>query len=227
MCERRGSIERACGGLKVGMAENGIDQIASEIKNRGAEWYPERGETKSVRVVGHTPRPDHYIYDLVVDFAGGTERLAVKLYRASKSGPPPRHVAAVENQNLNTMWLTATTRELGGIPRPLGDFSELGAVVSEKLIGIPLQSIIMKAALLPGYADMGLLQSAATASGQWLRNLQRITAQPPKPLDGDHLQTELERLCNSCRAEGLDNASISKILSGTSAILERARNPRT
>jgi hypothetical protein len=207
------------------MAENGIDQIAAEIRSRGSEWYPERGEAKSVRVVGHTPRVDHYVYDLVLDFPGGSERLAVKLYRPGKAGA--RCVAAAEHENLNSMWSIAQARELSGIPRPVGDFSALGAVVSEKLVGIPLQSIIMKAALLPGYADLGTLQSAAQASGQWLRSMQRITARPPKPLDGERLQLELERLCRNCRAEGLDDNSIAKILSGTSAILERARNPRT
>ena len=109
----------------------------------------------------------------------------------------------------------------------MGDFSAMGAVVSEKLVGIPLQSIIMKAALLPGYAGLGLLQSAATASGDWLRAFQRVTAHPPKPLDGDGLQLELEKLCHSCKGEGLDDASIRKILSGTRTILDRARKPLT
>jgi hypothetical protein len=210
------------------MAENGIDQIAAEICRRGSEWYPERGEAKSVRVVGHTPRPDHYIYDLVLDFPAESERLAVKLYRPGKDGAAAVHrVAAAENAHLTSMWQIARAREFSGIPRPLGDFSELGAVVSEKLSGTPLQSIIMKAALLPGYADLGTLQSAAQSCGEWLRALQRITARPPKPLDCEKLQRDVERLCLSCRAEGLDDASIGKILSGTCAILERARDPRT
>jgi hypothetical protein len=208
------------------MPENGIDQIASEIRSRGSEWYPDRGEAKSVRVVGHTPRADHYIYDLVLDFPGSNERLAVKVYRSGKNGSAPS-IAAMENENQLSMWRIVHSRELSGIPRPLGDFSALGAVVSEKLVGIPLQSIIMKAALLPGYADLGTLQSASRASGQWLRSFQRITARPPKALDGEKLQSELERLCHSCRAEGLDDNSIEKILSGTREILQRARNPRT
>jgi hypothetical protein len=208
------------------MPENGIDQIAAEIRSRGSEWYPARGEAKSVRVVGHTPRIDHYVYDLVLDFPGSSERLAVKLYRQGKNGAS-RRVAAEENENLLSMWRIAQARELPGIPRPLGDFSALAAVVSEKLVGIPLQSIIMKAALLPGYADLGTLQSASRASGAWLRSFQRITAQAPKPLNAEKLQDELERLCHSCRAEGLDDNSIAKILSSTSEILQRARNPRT
>jgi len=210
------------------MSENGIDQIAAEIRSRGSEWYPERGETKSVRVVGHTPRADHLVYDVVLDFSGSSERLAVKLYRLGKAGVAgARRVAAEENEHLLSIWRIAQARELSGIPRPLGEFSALGAVVSEKLVGIPLQSIIMKAALLPGYADLGTLQSAAKASGQWLRSLQRITARPPQLLDGEKLHLELQRLCHNCRAEGLDDGSIGKILSGTREILRRARNPRT
>jgi hypothetical protein len=203
-----------------------MDQIAGELRSRGAEWFPELGDPRAVRIVGHTPKTDHYIYDLVIDFAEGSERLAAKLYRPSKIGQAgARSLAAAENQHLRSIWATARAKSLAGIPRPVGDFSTLGAVVSEKLAGIPLQSIIMKAALLPGYAGLGLLQSAATASGAWLRTFQKVTSQPPKPLDGDGLQMELEKLCHSCKGEGLDDASIRKILTGTRAILDHARKP--
>jgi hypothetical protein len=210
------------------MPENIIDQIALEIRSKATQWYPERGETRAVRVVGHTPKADFYIYELVVDFANAAERLSVKLYRAGKAGQSAvRHSAAAENEHLRSIWSIAKESNLSGIPRPMGDFSAQGAVVSEKLVGIPLQSIIMKAALLPGYAGLGLLQGAATASGTWLRAFQRVTAQSPKPLNGDGLQLELEKLCRSCKVEGLDDASIRQILSGTRAILERARKPLT
>src|ERR1017187_6299230 len=178
------------------MSDSGIELIAAEIKIKSPEWYPEHGEARAVRIVARTPKPDHYIYELVVDFAHGSERLAAKMYWAGKSGGAgARPVAAAETEHLNSIRRIAQAKGLAGIPRPLGDFSALGAVVSEKLVGIPLQSIIMKAALLPGYEGLGLLQGAATASGKWLRSLQRITAQPPKPLDGDGLQLELETLC--------------------------------
>jgi hypothetical protein len=178
--------------------------------------------------VGHTPKTDHFIYDLVADFPSGSERLSAKLYRVSKCGQAgARNLAAAEIEHLRTVWGIAQAKRLAGIPRPIEDFSSLGAVVSEKLVGIPLQSIIMKAALLPGYAGQGLLQNAATASGTWLRSFQRVTAQPPKPLDGDALQIELEKLCHSCKGEGLDDDSVRKILSGTRAILDHSRRPLT
>lgn len=210
------------------MLDDVMDQIAGEIRSQSAEWYPERGEARAVRIVGHTPKSDHYIYDLVIDFASSTERLAAKLHRPGKHGPVrARELAAAETMHMRSIWGIATAKNLPGIPRPMGDFSAMGAVVSEKLVGIPLQSIIMKAALLPGYAGLGLLQNAAAASGVWLRAFQRITAQPPQPLDRDGLQLELERLCHNCKGEGLDDASIRKILSGTRAILDRARKPLT
>jgi hypothetical protein len=210
------------------MPENVMDQIFAELRSNGAQWFAEKGEVRAVRVVGHTPKTDHYIYDLVVDFANGNERLAVKLYRASKAGHAgARSMAAEETAHLNSIWSVANEKKLSGIPRPIGDFSGMGAVVSEKLAGIPLQSIIMKAALLPGYAGLGLLQNAATTTGKWLRTFQKVTAHSPKPLDGDGLQVELEKLCHSCKGEGLDDASIRKILSGTRAILDRARKPLT
>jgi hypothetical protein len=210
------------------MSENVMDQIAAELRSSGSQWYPELGEPRAVRIVGHTPKTDHYIYDIVMDFANGNERLAAKLYRASKCGQAgARKLASAETGHLRSVWNIASASGLSGVPRPIGDFSALGAVVSEKLAGIPLQSIIMKAALLPGYAGLGLLQNAATASGTWLRKFQKATAQAPKSLDGEALQVELEKLCHSCKGEGLDDASIRKILSGTREILDRARKPLT
>ncbi len=41
------------------------------------------------------------------------------------------------------------------------------------------------------------------------------------------MQAELEKLCHSCKSAGLDDASTHKILSGTRAILDRARKPLT
>jgi len=210
------------------MPDNVMDQIAGELRSCGSQWFPELGDPRAVRIVGHTPKPDHFIYEVVADFAAGSQRLSAKIYRANKCGQAgARNMASVETGHLHSIWSISTAKSLAGIPRPIGDFSALGAVVSEKLVGIPLQSIIMKAALLPGYAGLGLLQNAAKASGLWLRSFQRVTAQTPKPLDGDALQIELEKLCRSCKKKGLDDASIIKILSGTRAILDRARKPLT
>ena len=65
------------------------------------------------------------------------------------------------------------------MPRPIGDFAELGAVVSTKVNGLPLQSIIMKAALLPDNGNHHLLESAARQAGEWLQQFHKATAGMP------------------------------------------------
>ncbi|HLH07791.1 MAG TPA: hypothetical protein VKW78_11180 [Terriglobales bacterium] len=206
------------------MPESVMDQIVSELKRSGSSYYPGRGELRTVRVVGHTPKADHYIYDIVIDFADSSERLAAKVYRSSKCGTQgARNTAKVETENLRRVYGVFEEKKLNGVPRPLGDFTELGAVVTEKITGLPLQSIIMKAALLPGYADHGCLQVAARQTGLWLRNFHRCTASLPQPFDANQLLLELEKLCVNCKGEGLDDEAIRTILSGARAILLRSK----
>lgn len=206
------------------MAESVMDQIVAELKCSGAEHYPQHGELRGVRVVGHTPKSDHYIYDIVLDFAGGSERLAAKVYRANKCGAQgARGMAKLEAGNLQQVYATFQKKRLNGVPRPVGDFTDLGAVMAEKLSGLPLQSIIMKAALLPGYADRGILSEAAKQTGAWLRSFHRATAEMPEPFEPAGLLKDLEQLCENCRGEGLDAAAVHTILSGTKLILSRSK----
>ena len=206
------------------MPETVMDQIVSELKRAGSGYYPERGELRNVRVVGHTPKNDHYIYDIVIDFADGSERLAAKVYRASKCGQQgARSMAQIEAGNLAKVYAVFQKRSLSGVPRPIGDFAELGAVLSEKFNGLPLQSIIMKAALLPGYADHGGLANAARQTGLWLRNFHRSTSDMPAPFEAEGLMKELEKLCENCKGSGLDDQAIRVILSGARSILNRGK----
>ncbi len=206
------------------MAESVMEQIVAELKSSGEKHYPEHGELKNVRVVGHTPKSDHYIYDIVMDFANGSERLAAKVYRGSKCGAQgARGMAKLEYGNLQQVYEVFQKKRLSGVPRPLSDFTEMGAVVMEKLSGLPLQSIIMKAALLPGYADRGILTAGARQTGAWLRSFHRATSDMPEPFDSAGLLKDLEKLCENCRGEGLDDAAVRTILGGTKSILARSK----
>jgi hypothetical protein len=159
-----------------------------------------------------------------MDFAGASERLAAKVFRGNKHGAQSaRNMAAQELRNLCLVYEICAKKKLAGVPRPLGDFSEAGAIVSEKLSGTPLQSIVMKAALLPGYADLGTLGAAASRAGEWLRRFHKATADMPEPFDAAALLSELEKLCAACKGEGLDDLSIRNILSGAKTILARSR----
>jgi len=208
------------------MAENVMDQIVATLRQDGVKYYPQRGELRNVRVVGHTPKTDHYIYDIVIDFADGSERVAGKVYRAGKCGAlGAQGMAEMEGANLRQVFETFSKKKLSGVPRPIGEFTELGAVVAEKLPGVPLQSIIMKAALLPGYADVGTLREAAKATGEWLRRFHKATADMPAPFDGVALLGDLEKLCANCKTSGLDEASVRTIMNGTKSILSKTKKP--
>jgi hypothetical protein len=205
------------------MAETVLDQILAELRHAAARHYPEHGELKNLRVVGHTPKNDHFIYDVSADFAGGSERLAVKMYRANKCGGSAKAVAKVENSNLQYVQQVLQKKKLGGVPRPLGDFSDHGAVVADKICGLPLQSIVMKAALLPGFADNGSIALVARRTGEWLKAFHKASADMPEPFDGPALLSSLEKLCESCRREGLDEPSIRVILGGARNVLARIK----
>jgi len=67
------------------------------------------------------------------------------------------------------------------VPRLLG-FQQTWGVVTDKLSGLPMQSIIMKAALLPGYADLESMAQVARCAGEWLRAFHRASADMPEPI---------------------------------------------
>jgi hypothetical protein len=210
--------------LGAGMAENAIDQIQAELRNSALQLYPNGGELRNLRIVGHTPKNDHFIYDICIDFANRGERVAAKVYRSTKCGQQgARAVAKTENENLAYAYSVFTKKGLTGVPRLLGDFSSCGAVVTEKIAGLPLQSIIMKAALLPGFADQGNLETSARKAGEWLRSFHKATADMPEPFDPEALLSELESLCVNCRGEGLDDAAIRTILTGAKHLLSRSK----
>ena len=78
------------------MAETVLEQILNDLRNQAVTHYPQRGEFKSLRVVGHTPKNDHFIYDTCLDFAEGNERVAIKVYRSGKVGGNSKSVARQE-----------------------------------------------------------------------------------------------------------------------------------
>ena len=206
------------------MSETVLEQILFDLRNQAVTHYPQRGEFKNLRVVGHTPKNDHFIYDACVDFAEGSERVAIKVYRSGKVGGNAKTVARQENTNLQYVNQTLTARKkLEGLPRVLGDYSELGAVVTDKVAGLPVQSIIMKAALLPGFADNGSIALVARRAGEWLKGFHKATADGPEPFDSGALIASLEKLCRNCKDEGLDDNSVHLILDGARSALARSR----
>jgi hypothetical protein len=208
------------------MADSVLDQIVDSLRNSGTEYFPEHSELRTVRVVGHTPKPDHYTYEVVLDFANTSERVSAKVYRAAKAGArTARELAQREFGSLRQAYDAAVKSGMGGIPRPVGDFAGLGAVVSTKINGLPLQSIVMKAALLPDYANDGLLDAAARKTGQWLRQFHDATARVPQPIDSKALSNEIEKLCVKAQKDGLAKDSIESILDYVCKALAKVKKP--
>ena len=68
------------------MSDAVLDQIVDSLRNSGADLFPGRSELKTVRVVGHTPKTEHYTYEIVLDFDDASERVSAKVYRGGKGG---------------------------------------------------------------------------------------------------------------------------------------------
>ena len=100
------------------MAETVLEQILDDLRSKAVTHYPQRGDFKNLRVVGHTPKNDHFIYDVCIDFAEGSERVAIKIYRPGKSGGNAKSMARQENASLQYVNQTLT-----GNPHHVGTFS--------------------------------------------------------------------------------------------------------
>jgi hypothetical protein len=208
------------------MSDAVLDQIVDSLRNSGTDSFPGRSELKAVRVVGHTPKVDHYTYEIVMDFANGSERVSAKIYRPTKTAAQsPRELACRELSNLQQISQKCAAGDLEGIPRPIGDFSAQGAVVCTKINGLPLQSIIMKTALLPDFANDGVLDLAARRTGEWLRRFHGATARKPEPIDSKALFNEIERLCTKTQKDGLARESAKSILEYVGSSLAKVKKP--
>jgi hypothetical protein len=207
------------------MAENTLEQIVDELRSSGSKYFAQHSDVKAVRVVGHTPKPDHYTYEIVVDFVSGGERVNAKLYRGKAGAKACQELARKEAQNLQFAYQTTEKRSLAGVPRPIGNFCDLGAVVSTKVSGLPLQSIIMKAALLPDNGNDHLLSAAAKQAGEWLQQFHKATNGIPTQLDVDAVMAEFEKLCGKARKDGLPSDSTDAILASAKNVLAKYKKP--
>lgn len=207
------------------MADSSLDQIVNDLRSCGSKYFPQHSEVRMARVVGHTPKSDHYTYEIVLDFAGTSERVNAKIYRGKNGSRSPQDSALREAEKLQFAHDTAQRRGLSGVPRPVGDFAAMGAVVSTKINGLPLQSIIMKTALLPGDGNHQFLETAAQQAGGWLQRFHRASTAMSTPLDCTGILGEMEKLCVRAQKDGLPLESTEAILSKAKSTLGRQKRP--
>src|SRR5260370_34836283 len=91
-------------------------------------------------------------FAVCADLDQGSQRMAIKIYRAGKCAGNTRSGAKQEAANLQYAHQSLLRRKQNGAPRPLGDYSDFGALVTSKLSGRPLQSILVQPPLLPRVA---------------------------------------------------------------------------
>ncbi len=208
------------------MSDSVLAQIVNSLRSSGSRYFPEHSGLRAVRVVGHTPKPDYYTYEIVLDFERASERVHAKVYRAGKSAARgSQEVASNEAQSLKFAYQASAKKQLSGVPRPVGDFTELGAVVSTKINGLPLQSIIMKAALLPDAVNHRLLEMAASQAGNWLQQFHKATPAMPAVLGTREILADMEKLCLKAQKDGLPAESTEAILSNARTTLGQRKKP--
>ena len=103
------------------MTDNILDRIVDDLRDSGSQYFPEHSEVKAARVVGHTPSPEQYTYEVALDFAAGSERVTAKIYSGQQGGArESQETARTEAQNLKFAYEALKSRELEGVPRPVG-----------------------------------------------------------------------------------------------------------
>ena len=98
-------------------------------------------------------------------------------------------------------------------------------MVCTKINGLPLQSIVMKAALLPDFGNDGMLDMAARRTGEWLRRFHDATAAAPQSVDSKALLADIEKLCVKAQKDGLAKDSIQSILEYVGSSLAKVKKP--
>jgi len=202
------------------MADTVLDQIVASLQNSGTELFPNHSKLKLIRVAGHLPKPGHCTYEIILDFSDARERLSARIYRDGKPGSPSaQDLARSELAVLQQISQACASHNLNGLPRAVGDFTAVGAVVSTRIQGLSLQSIVVKAALLPNFKSDTLVDIAATHAGKWLRRFHDAVASDPQPVDGKALFQEIEQLCVKGQQDGLAPDLTQSILEYAAASL--------
>jgi Ser/Thr protein kinase RdoA (MazF antagonist) len=60
-------------------------------------------------------------------------------------------------------------------------------------------------------------------TGEWLRSFHKATADMPAPFDSEALVKELEKVCERCKSEGLDDDAIATMVNGARHVLAKAK----
>ena len=179
-----------------------------------------------MRVVGHTPKPDHYTYEIVLDFTDGSERVNAKLYRGKSGSRAHQDQAKQEAQNLHFAHQTATKRKLNGVPRPGRRLRRTGRGREHQSKWPAVAEHHHEGGAAAGRRQpCALLESSAKQAGEWLQQFHKATAGMPTAMDADAIMAEFEKLCAKARKDGLPEDSTDAIMANAKSVLSRHKRP--
>ena len=209
------------------MSGNVVDQIVESLRNSGSGYFPEHSELRAVRVVGHTPKPDYYTYEIVLDFERVSERVNAKVYRAGKVSGARAARTGKERSSKFTICLSvgrqaktqrsaASGRRAHGTGRR-GEYQDQWPAFAKHRDEV---------GLLSGCGtNHRLLQMAASQAGDWLQRFHKATSAMPVALDTRGILADLEKLCSKAQKDGLPKESTEAILSNARTTLRQQNKP--
>jgi len=161
------------------MIENAeLNTIFSRLSGKAPQYFPAEADSdSSFQLSGLSQRNYSTIY--FFDLTGNRSippfrpAIAVKIFHERTSGV---ETAALQYRSLASLWprFRGGGNSNIGLPQPLDYFSDLPALVMERVRGSSLQALFSKMNILPSQRRQ--LTSACARTGQWLRELHRVTS---------------------------------------------------
>lgn len=160
-----------------------LAEIEARLSNKAGVYFPELSDSAATFYFAGVSRRSYstvYFFQVSSNRGAGSPKqgIAVKLFSKRREDEAN---AKSQFAALLSAWPAFHDAEMLAIPRPLEFFTDLPALVMERVRGESLQEILKKSALLPGRRSASA--AGCKRSGQWLRHFHDATWLQPGRLD--------------------------------------------
>src|SRR5258706_3479112 len=168
------------------MAENAVlSAILTGLSGKAVEYFrAEAGRDSAFQLTSMSQRSYSTIYFFELTgkrkVAEPRPAIAVKVYRDRSSG---MESAQLQYRSLLLLWPSFRDGASFGLPKPLDYFSDMPALVMERVSGSSLQELFSKMKVMPSHQRM--LASACRHTGHWLTRLHVATSLVPGKLNAE------------------------------------------
>jgi len=166
------------------MAQNTeLSAILAKLSGNGLRYFPATlGDDAAFQLTGVSQRSYStiYFFDLMGErnILDPKPSIAVKVYRDQVLA---MNTPELQYRSLTSLWPKFRDDAELGLPQPLDYFSDLPALVMERVKGNSLQALFSKINILPSHRRT--LASACMRTGRWLAKLHHATSLAPGKLD--------------------------------------------